>query len=108
MRVPLGCTIRKQGVIISVVASSPSLKPNAAAPTPVILPQSNTYSRSDGGGGGFLCCWARALTKGTAASAASAAPGRKMRMVCINVVRVNMRQAYHRARAAADGGGNEG
>src|SRR5215472_3894158 len=56
--VPRGWTIRKQGVTISAVFSSPGLNPIESPLTPVIVPQSRTYRRSDFGGWGFFACCA--------------------------------------------------
>src|SRR5579863_5960820 len=55
--VPRGWTIRKHGVTILEVASSPGLKPIESPFATVIFPQSKTYSRSDLGGVG-LRVWA--------------------------------------------------
>src|SRR5579863_6642923 len=51
--VPFGCTIRKHGVIMLVLASSPGLNPIESPFATVIFPQSRTYSRSDFGGVGL-------------------------------------------------------
>src|SRR5665213_740910 len=53
IKVPLGCTMRKQGVTILEVASSPGLNPMESPFATVIFPQSRTYRRSDLGGAGF-------------------------------------------------------
>src|SRR5579872_4267604 len=61
---PRGWTIRKHGVTILDVASSPGLNPIESPFATVIFPQSRTYSRTDLGGVGLRVC---ALAEGQAA-----------------------------------------
>src|SRR5438309_185184 len=56
MRVPFGCTTRKQGTDIIVVAISSFLSWYGETSGMARLPQSNTYKRTDFGGSGFRCC----------------------------------------------------